>query len=169
MKIKRFLILSGLLLLMAEASQAQNYKLYNVFMYSFTRYIEWPAEGNSGDFEIFVLGDSPIVAELKSMAQVKKVGDRTIKVTQIKAVGEIRKCNILFLPSEKSGLLNDVLTKLGQSATLVVTEQDGLAQKGSGINFVEKAGKPAFELNNAALNKVKLKASSELSRMAIVI
>jgi len=168
MRMIRFLILSGFFLL-AETSQAQNYKLYNVFMYSFTRYIEWPAEANSGDFEIVVLGESPIVAELKSMAQVKKVGDRTIKVTQIKTIGELRKCNILFVPSDKSALLGDVLTKVGQSSTLVVTEQDGLALKGSGINFVEKAGKPAFELNNAALTKSRLKASSELSRMAIII
>ena len=169
MRITRFLILSCALLLMAVTSHAQNYKLYTVFMNSFTRYIEWPAEANNGDFEIFVLGESPIVADLKSMAQLKKVGDRTIKITQIKAVSEIRKCNILFVPSDKSGLLGDVLTKLGQSPTLVVTEQEGLGQKGSGINFVEKSGKPAFELNNAALNKAKLKASSELSRIAIII
>lgn len=169
MRMMRCLILSGFFLLMAGTSQAQNYKLYTVFMHSFTRYIEWPAEANVGDFEIYVLGESPIVSELKTMAQAKKVGDRSIKVTQIKSVGEIRKCNILFVPSDKSPLLTDVLTKVGQTPTLVVTEQDGLGLKGSGINFVEKAGKPAFELNNAALNKARLKASSELSRIAIII
>ncbi|PZR36579.1 MAG: DUF4154 domain-containing protein [Azospira oryzae] len=169
MRTMRFLILSSALLLMAVTSPAQNYKLYTVFMNSFTRYIEWPAELNVGDFEIYVLGESPIVSELKNMAEIKKVGDRTIKITQIKSVSEIRKCNILFVPSDKSGLLGDVLTKLGPSSTLVVTEQEGLGQKGSGINFVEKSGKPTFELNNAALGKAKLKASSELSRIAIII
>ena len=115
------------------------------------------------------MGESPIVAELNNMASIKKVGDRTIKITQIKTVGEIRKCNILFVPTDKSGLLSDVLTKLGAMSTLVITEQVGLGLKGSGINFIEKSGKPAFELNNAALTKVKIKASSELSRIAILI
>ena len=58
--------------------------MHSVFIFSFTRYIQWPDAYNAGDFEIMVLGDSPIVEELKAMAQAKKVGDRTIKITKIK-------------------------------------------------------------------------------------
>jgi len=62
-------------------SFAQNYKMHAVFIYSFTRYVQWPDAYNQGDFEILVLGDSTILDELKAMAQAKKVGDRVIKVT----------------------------------------------------------------------------------------
>jgi hypothetical protein len=51
----------------------------------------------------------------------------------------------------------------------VVTEQDGLALKGSHINFVLKDGKLAFELNQNALTKNKLKAANELTRLAILL
>ncbi len=119
--------------------------------------------------DILVFGDSQITPELKKMADMKKVGDRVIKIHPIKATSEIRKCNILFVPANKSEQLPDILAKVGSNAILVVTEQEGLGAKGSGINFVSKEGKLAFEMNQAAMTKQKLKASTELTRLAIVI
>lgn len=148
---------------------AQSYKMHAVFIYSFTRYVIWPDDFNTGDFEILVLGDSPILDELKTMAQVKKVGDRTIKVTRIATVSDIRKCNMLFVPAGGMATIADVVTKINGRSILVVTEDTGAAQKGSNINFVTKDGKLAFELNQAALNKQGLKVSIELSRLAILI
>jgi nitrogen regulatory protein PII len=143
--------------------------MHTVFIFSFTRYIQWPDTYNGGDFEILVLGDSPIVEELKSMAQVKKVGDRTIKVTKINNVSEIRKCNILFIPAAKSPQIAEVLAKITTQSILVVSEEQGLGAKGSNVNFVTKDGKLAFELNQGATTKQGLKVSNELSRLAILI
>ncbi len=166
---KRICLVVAFYLAAVGTSWAQNYQLYGVFMYSFTRYVQWPEDASAGDFEIHVLGDSPILPELRKMAQTKKVGERTIKVSQLTSLSDIKKCNILFVPADKTTQLADVLTKVGEQATLVVTEQTGSAQKGSCINFVEKDGKPAFEINQAALNKQRLKASTELMRFGIVI
>ena len=148
---------------------AQSYKMHTVFIFSFTRYIQWPDTYNGGDFEILVLGDSPIVDELRAMAQSKKVGDRTIKVTKINDVSEIRKCNILFIPTGKSSQIAEVLGKTTSLSALIVTEDQGLAAKGSNVNFVIKDGKLAFELNQTSTTKQGLKVSNELSRLAILI
>ena len=151
------------------SAMAQSYKMHTVFIFSFTRYIQWPDAYNGGEFEILVLGDSPIVDELKSMAQVKKVGDRAIKVTKINNVSEIRKCNILFIPASKSPQIAEVLAKVTTQSILVVSEEQGLGAKGSNVNFVTKDGKLAFELNQGATTKQGLKVSNELSRLAILI
>ena len=148
---------------------AQNYKMHSVFIYSFTRYVQWPDAYNQGDFEIMVLGDSPILEELKAMAQAKKVGDRAIKVTRIKEPSEIKKCNILFVPAARSAEITAVMEKINTQSILVVTEEPGLGLKGSDINFIVKDGKLAFELNQASVNKQGLKVSNELSRLAILI
>ena len=148
---------------------AQNYKMHSVFIYSFTRYVQWPDTYSQGDFEIMVLGDSPITEELKAMAQAKKVGDRAIKITRIKELSEIRKCNILFIPATKSAHIAEVMEKVNTQSILVVSEEPGLAQKGSDINFIIKDGKLAFELNQASVNKQGLKVSIELTRLAILI
>jgi len=143
--------------------------MHTVFIFSFTRYIQWPDAYNSGDFEIVVLGDSPIVEELRSMAQAKKVGDRNIKVTKINSAAEIKKCNILFIPTERAGQIGDVMGKIASQSILVITETPGLGAKGSNVNFVQKDGKLAFELNQSAATKQGLKISNELSRLAILI
>jgi hypothetical protein len=148
---------------------AQNYKLHTVFIYSFTRYVIWPEAYNQGEFEILVMGDSPIVDALQEMATAKKVGDRVIKVTRINSPSEIRKCNILFVPASKSSQLNDVVTKVSNQSILIITEEPGLGAKGSNINFIMKEGKLAFELNQSAVGRQNLKIANELSRLAILI
>lgn len=162
-----FLVLFTVFLI--NLTSAQNYKLHSVFIYSFTRYVIWPDAYGQGDFEILVMGDSPILEELKGMAQAKKVGERTIKVTKINSPSEIRKCNILFVPAGRSAELNDVVTKVNTQSILIITEEPGLGAKGSDINFIQKDGKLAFELNQSAVNKQNLKIANELSRLAILI
>jgi len=157
------------LLLTLNGAQAQSYQLHSVFVYSFTRYVQWPEDMNKGDFEIQVLGDSPIIPELQKMAELKKVGDRVIKVQKIQSLAEIKKCNILFVPAEKSAQLDEIISRIGATSTLIVTEKPGLGTKGSAINLIVKDGKLAFEINQSVLNKQRLKASTELTRLAIVI
>jgi hypothetical protein len=163
------LILTGLFTLSMLGLWAQNYQLHSVFMYSFARYVQWPEEVSGGDFTIQVLGESPIVSELNTLAERKKVGERAIRITKISTLGEVKKCNILFVPVDKSSLLPEILAKLGDSSTLVVTEQAGMGAKGSNINFIVKDGKLAFELNSIAFSKRRLKPSTELTRLAILI
>jgi hypothetical protein len=143
--------------------------MHSVFIYSFTRYVQWPDAYNQGDFEILVLGDSPIIAELKALASAKKVGDRNIKVTKIKSPAEIKKCNMLFVPADHAAQITEVMDKVNSQSILIVTEEQGLGAKGSNINFIVKDGKLAFELNQATVTKQGLKVSNELTRLAILI
>jgi hypothetical protein len=161
----------AILLAVITCSQGytQNHSLQTVFIYSFTRYVIWPDSHNQGDFEILVLGDAPIVEELKKMAAAKKVGDRSIRITKINSPEEIKKCNILFIPSSQSLLFTDVVTKINTQPILIITEEPGMGIKGSDINFIIKDGKLRFELNQAAVAKQNLKVANELSRLAIQI
>lgn len=156
-------------MLAARPAWAQSYQLHSVFMYSFTRYVQWPDAKNTGDFRILVVGDSPILEELQKMAETKKVGTRAIKVEEASKITGNETSHIIFISAGKSALLPDALTKLGANGVLVVTEKEGLGSKGSAINFLMKDGKLAFELNQNALSKQGLKASTELIRLAVVI
>lgn len=162
-------ILLAILIVSSFQGFSQNYNLHTVFIYSFTRYVIWPEEYNHGEFEILVLGDSPMFETLQDMASRKKVGDRAIKVTKIMNPSEIRKCNILFVPAGKSTMLTEVLSKVSTQSILVITEEPGLGSKGSDINFVMKEGKLVFELNQSAVARQNLKIANELSRLAILI
>lgn len=153
----------------ATTGFSQNYKLKAVVLYSFTRYVMWPEAANTGDFEIKVLGESDFEPELKAMARTKKVGNRTIRITRVDNVSDIGSCHILVVPSGQSAQLDALLAHLEGQPVLVVTEEPGLGSRGSDINFVDRDGRLAFELNQAAINNRKLKVSTELTRLAILI
>jgi hypothetical protein len=151
----------------AASGQTQGYQTHTLFMYSFTRFIQWPPEESEGDFEIAVLGDSPIFSELKVMAERKRAGNRVIRISKINSMGEYKKSHILYIGPDWSSKYQDVAAKIGDNPVLLVTELAASPNKGS-INFVNnKEGKLAFELNKPSIEKHKLKVSAELTRLAI--
>ena len=144
--------------------------MYGYFFYTIAKNVEWPADYKTGDFVIGILGDSPVTQYLQMMAQKKDVAGRPIKIAEYSSVAQVSKCNMLFVPAQRSEELEAVLAKLDGKSTLIVTEKEGMAMLGSCINFVTtSAGKLAFELNKAATDKAKLKVASELTRFAIML
>jgi hypothetical protein len=163
------LVLSVALIFSGSAifSQTQSV-MHSVFMFSFTKFVMWPPEESTGDFEIVVLGDSPIISELKTMSEKKKAPNgRTIHVTKISSIAEFKKGHIIYVPAEFTSKFSEVAAKVGDSPVLLVTDQATAPSKGC-INFLIKDGRLAFELNQALMAKHKLRASAELSRLAII-
>ncbi|HEV8512637.1 MAG TPA: YfiR family protein [Cyclobacteriaceae bacterium] len=164
---KRIILLYAFVLFATAASGQQNYQTHTLFMYSFTRFIQWPPEESQGDFEIVVLGESPILSELKVMAERKRAGSRVIHISKISSMGEYKKGHILYIGPDWVPRYQEVSAKIGDDAVLLVTEQATGGNKGN-VNFVNnKEGKLAFELNKPAIEKHRLKVSAELSRLAI--
>jgi len=156
-------------LLASYVSQAQIYNYYQIFIYNFAKYIQWPAEKQSGDFVIGVLGNSPITDKLKEMSQSKKVGIQSIKVVSFQNVDQISNCHILFIPVDQSNYFDAVKSKVQNTSTLLITEEKNLGKKGSNINFIVVDGKLRFELNKMETEKANLKVSSDLTKLAILI
>lgn len=163
-----FVIPVALMSFMTSSSQS-NFKVYSGFIYHFTKYTQWPASMQSGDFVIGVIGSEGMNKEMSSLAAQKKVGSRAIKVKSFATASEVERCHILFLPKEKSSDLSAVAAKAKSNNSLLVTESDGAAKNGSIINFIEANGKVRFELNLAAAKAHELKISSDLQRLAILV
>ena len=142
-------------------------KIKTVFVFNFTKYIQW--EGTGDEFIIGVLGDdAETFNALKAMANQKTVSGRKIVIKSIKSSSEYELCNILYITGDKSKKLGEVKAK-NLKNTLIVTEKEGMAEKGSGINFVKKDGKLRFELNEKEVEKSGLKVSSQLKGLAILV
>lgn len=139
-----------------------------VYLYNFSKYIEWPSDYRDGDFIIGVLNGSPaMIAELTKMAASKTAGSQKFVVKNFKSATEIGKCNILYVPESSNAQLLDVIKKIKGQSTLLVTESVGDAKKGAAINFVLKESKQEFELNKGNAERCKLVVSSSLSALAI--
>jgi hypothetical protein len=148
---------------------AQNEMFKALFMYNFTKNVEWPADMRQGDFIIEVYGDSPVIGELEKVAASKKVGQQNIVVKKVDNAGDIGKCHILYLPTNKSGDFSAVLSKVEGKSVLLVTDKEGLAQKGACINYVLVGGKLNFVINKGRFQKQGLQMASALATLGIVI
>ena len=136
---------------------------------NFTKLIEWPQPYRQGNFVVGVIGDSPLYPELVKMSKTKKVANQSLQVVKFNSSSEIQKCHIIYVSRNKSENMNAVLEKVKQNSTLIITEKNGLVDKGAGINFIVKDNRQKFELNKKNVEKYKLKVSSNLVSLAFTV
>jgi hypothetical protein len=110
-----------------------------------------------------------LMPELDNLSKTKTIGSQKCVIKYFNQVKDIQKCHILFIPTDKSEDIGSILKKVKGMNTLLVTEKEGLARKGAGINFISVDNKQKFELNKANVDKYGLKVSSNLLSLGIVI
>jgi len=148
-------------------SQASIAQAQAVFIYNFTRLIEWPAEYKSGPFTIGILGSSDLYDEIKNYTNGKMVGSQPINAVKYNAIEFIGKCHILFVPFNRTKDMDAIKNKIGNNSTLIITEKKGALENGSMINFVIIEDRLKFELKISNASKIGLKIHSNLENMAV--
>ena len=146
--------------------EAQEEKYISLFLYNFTKHFDWPDEYKSGDFIIDVLGHESVFIKLKELTASKKVGIQDIVIRNYSDITLIGKCHILFIGHWQSRFLPQILDKIGNRATLIVTEKEGLINEGSAINFIIKEGVIKFEFKKSNALKYGLKYDPRIIEMA---
>lgn len=148
---------------------ADEYDSKASIIHLFSQYLTWPKETPSDNFIIGVIGRSKISIPLNKIAQIKKLNNRDIIIKQFQSVGDIEFSHILFISKTAKDLLPQILEKVKNSNTLLISEMEGFAQKGAAINFVPAKDKLRFEINLAVLDQRGIKASSLLLKSAILV
>ena len=142
-------------------------KAQTLFIYNFSRLIEWPANYRTGPFVIGVLGSPEVSSELEIYTKGKKVGSQDISIIRYKSPQEISICHILFVPFSKTKQVPEILGILNGKSTLIITEKAGALEEGSAINFVILQDKMKFELKPENAIKFGIKFSSKLQEMSM--
>jgi hypothetical protein len=164
---KVFITLIGLLVLTPLAyNQTSIPKAQSLFIYNFSRMIEWPANYRTGDFIIGILGTDEVTVELETYTKGKKVGAQNIQVLQYKTPAEIQQCHILFVPFGKTKQLGEIIAALNGKHTLIITEKSGALNEGSAINFLLLDDKMKFEIKPENASKYGLKLSAKIQELA---
>lgn len=146
-----------------------NAKMKAVFLYNFTRYIEWPESYKKGNFVIGLYGKTPVEPEINKVAETKKAVDQTIEVVHFNSLSDLSKCHMLYVSKEKSSDLAQVVQKTKGNSTLIITEQEGLAKNGAGISFTVINNRQKFQINKANIEKREMNVGSALLSLAIQV
>ncbi len=172
-RLLKLMITMVILTIVQFQSKAQvdtNAKIKSLFIYNFSKYIEWPADMKEGNFVIGIYGDYPkLTEELKRMSSSRKRGDQTFEITNYDGINNMNKCHILYVVAANSEKISSVIKEISGKNILLVTEGAGLAKQGAGISFFDANNKQRMEINPNNVEKSKLKISSQLLALATVV
>jgi hypothetical protein len=168
-KLKTLLLFIIFFFINRQPVKAQDEKFKSIFIYNFTKLIEWPADKLGAEFVIVVYGNSPIKNELDSLALKKSVYNKPIAIRQIKSLSETLEAQILYICNDKTTDLPPNLNMLVSKNILIITEKPSSCNLGSAINFVNKGGSLGFEISPSNIEKTKLKVNSQLLSLGTVV
>jgi len=166
-------LLSGLSMVPAQGQTInREYPLKAAFLYNFANYIEWPVDvfpTAHAPFIIGVLGPDPFGSILDELTK-KTIRGRPIVYRHYDSPRDIGECHLLFI----SVAVSDADCMAAIEATrgrhvLIVTEANGLARRGSVINFFVEQNKLRFEINPHAAQQRALRISSKLLSLARLV
>ncbi|MBC7902957.1 MAG: YfiR family protein [Gemmatimonadaceae bacterium] len=167
------LVLTCLIFVFAgTAGQAQtgtNYSIYANVIYHFTKYVDWPDDRKYGDFVIAIIGDSPLYDQLKSSTANKMAGNQRIVVLKYQSLPSNISCHILFISEEKSFSLKKISEATAGNSILIVSEKEGMAQRGACINLVIVDDHLKLEINRNMIEKRELNIANELLKLGTLV
>lgn len=163
----------GLMLLAGDASAAlSEHRLKAVFLFNFTRFIEWPASAFAAadaPFVIGVFGRDPFGSDLDDVARGEMVDGRRLLVRRVQTVQDAAACQMLFIPESEQANLDEILAALARSNTLTVSDLDGSAQRGAMIRLVTDHDRIRLRINVDAARAAGLTISSKLLRASEIV
>ncbi len=140
-------------------------KYQALYIYNFTKYIEWP--NASEQLVIGAIGSGTIHRELEKMVSTK--GGGKLKFIKLSSYDNLDQCNIIFLTKEQDRNLKLVLEKTKGKSVLIISETESSASRGAGISFFLDKEKLKFAINKNALEQRKMKVSSSLLSLAKIV
>lgn len=153
----------------ASSQQASDYTVHANIIYHFTKYIDWPASKKGGDFLIGIIGDTPLYDELQRTMANKTAGTQKIVVKKFSSGEAAINCHILFVSDDKSSSMKKIASQTAGSSVLLVSEQEGMAQRGSCINFVIVSERLKLEINKTNIEQRNMSIASELLKLGKVV
>lgn len=151
----------------------REYNVKGAFLYSFGRYVTWPASAfpsRDAPFVIGVLGEAPIDRVLQRIQETKTVQGRRIAVRHYESMDEYRRCHILFIAgSVESEEREQALRRLEEDPVLIVGETSKFAEAGGVVGFYIAGDSVRFKINVRSMRRKGLSVDAKLLRVAKIV
>ncbi len=145
--------------------EGNEYQIKAMFVFNFTKYVEWPKSVAGDAFVIGIIGESEIAVPMELIAQQKKVGDKKIVIKKLDPDGEDY-CQIIIVPRSRSNKLEQIEKKYAGKGVLIISDE---APRSAAINLVTLDNKIRFEVNQAMVKNGGVKLSGQLLALAIAV
>jgi hypothetical protein len=140
------------------------YRVKAAYLFNFVKFVEWPQAARSGPLTICVAGRDVLGDVLDRTVEGETVNGRPIVARRI--LEPTPDCHVVFVPR---GAAAQAYLRPAQGApVLTVGETPDFIENGGIVNFVLEGTNVRFEMNPAAADRVGIRISSRLLRLARV-
>jgi hypothetical protein len=164
-----FLMLSALQFDLNAGTADPAYKLKAVFIFNFTKFIEWPPStfsSSESPFIIGVYGNNQFGTYLEEAVSGEKVGTHPIKVRYINDKSEISSCHMLYISETLEYKEINILAAALRYNVLTIGEGETFNKNGGIIRFYNVQNKIRLSIHNELLKSSGLTVSSKLLSLA---
>lgn len=151
--------------MMSTSANAQMAKFEALYLYNISRYVEWPASFNAGNFVIGVVGNNPeLIENLKAISGSKTIQGKKVIIKPVSSSSQGSNCHILFFSKGTESKLASYKSVAKNS--LLISESNGGLKKGADLNFFIANEKLKFELSKGNIDAKQLNVSTSLVQLA---
>ena len=154
------------------AEAPSEYQVKAVFVYNFSRFVEWPPQAFTAPnvpFVIGILGSDPFGGRLDEAVRGEQIDQHPLVVRRFRSLGEIGDCQILYIDRSASAEVQQVLAALDHRSTLTVSDFDGASERGVMIQFTTENNRIRLRINVESARAAGLTISSKLLRSADIV
>lgn len=154
----------------AEAPLTKEYQLKAAYLYSFTKFVEWPASSFLRPDDPIIIGivrPNPFGTELSKAVEGRKINGRSVVIRSVETAAEAQQVHVLFassaVPDEQ---LAAILPALRDKPVLTVGENAAFSKRGGVATFKLDQDKVRFDLNMDTAEAGRLRISAQLQKLA---
>jgi hypothetical protein len=154
------------------AEAPTEYQVKAVFVYNFSRFVEWPPQAFTAPNEPYVigiLGNDPFGTRLDEAVRGEQIDQHPLVVRRFRDLGEIGDCRILYIDRSEGARLPQILAALDHRSTLTVSDLDGASERGVMIQFTTENNRIRLRINVESARAAGLTISSKLLRSADIV
>jgi len=148
---------------------SREYEIKAAYLYNFTKFVEWPQQALAAGAPL-VLGafcDDSFTTTLSEVVKGREVNGHHIEVRRLFSAEEARTVQVAFVCAAYDGKYAGMKTVTTGLPVLTVGETPESESKGAAITFVLDDDKVRFAVNTEPAERVGLKISAQLQKLAV--
>jgi serine phosphatase RsbU (regulator of sigma subunit) len=147
-------------------STPTDYKFATLYTWKIIENLDWPEDYEQGEFQIYVLGNSPIHKYFKTWEKNRHVNKRRVRVRRIGKITGLRKTHIIYVPQYLDKHIEAIVWHFKDLPTLILTETKGLIRKGAHVDFIKVHDRIRFEIGSGNIEKIRIGISKDILKLA---
>jgi hypothetical protein len=154
-----------------EPKGYSEYKIKAGYIYNFARFIKWPEqsfENHPNSFLLCLIEGDPFASQFDKV-KGKSITGKKLTIKRLSSQGNLKQCQILFIPTTKRKNMRAIIKSLKNSHVLTVGEVQGFHKLGGMVGLIKKDNQVKLEINLQATKKKELRINAKLLEIATIV